>query len=320
MMGRWRIDLRAAPARSSHGGSTSFSDPPSTIQLERFPRCGSSMASRSGLLPSFTPCLTPLPPRLHQRSLVVGNGRPCTARWLASTRFACRALAGTIGCSASSNVMDPTSGARASSVSMASRRIAARQPPSVTIGASGGSATSSGGDGPCLSSSATWDQFEIERVGQRDEGGQRRVRVVHREDSANGLGFHVGSASEFGLGEIKANSPSVECPHDAVGLIDPIARALVRASVFGLGKAFAEMSFGGGARCGHRFRLPVTYVLRSGNSGGDGRAVPVGGVWSAERAGPRAGASARQGASAGARRFRRFSTMNRPRRTSLSPS
>jgi hypothetical protein len=169
---------------------------------------------------------------------------------------------------------------RASFASTGSRSRAAQLLARRTTSGQSGTPPSSGSGGPCSSrrgrrSAGPRLQLEIERSGERQQGAERRVRILSGENTPNRLRFHASPPSELSLGHLELAAALVESAHDRVDLIDALPRLLICRAVLRVLMLACEVALGTGAGLSHelqhRRNFDVTRVIGSGGGrvGGD---------------------------------------------------
>src|SRR4051794_11740620 len=91
---------------------------------------------------------------------------------------------------------------------------------------SGDSGTSSTPTSPAVSPAARSPrrqrQLEVQRLGDLDDGLQRRIRSLGREQPTHHFGALVGESGEFGLAEPAPFAFFIKSSNDCVDRIDPL--------------------------------------------------------------------------------------------------
>jgi len=140
-----------------------------------------------------------------------------------------------------------------------SKRDALRRAPA-TMRGSGGLAPGSRSGGPCSSSSSATANdradLQIERVGERNQRCQRRIRSLGREQPADRLGFDAGTPSEFRLAEMQLLPALIEGTDDRIDLADSLAGLLVGLSVLRILEAVGKIALCACPGRRHGFMVP----------------------------------------------------------------
>ena len=105
-------------------------------------------------------------------------------------------------------------------------------------------------------------QLKIECPCESDEGGERRVGPLGREEASDRLRLHSCSPSELCLGEAELGPAVIECADEQVDLLDALSRLLVGGPVVRILESGRQVTLRTGAWLSHEGMLAVTFMLR----------------------------------------------------------
>jgi hypothetical protein len=94
-------------------------------------------------------------------------------------------------------------------------------------------------------------QLEVERAGERDERGQRGVRLFGGEESTYCLRLDPCPSGQVGLRQVEFGASLVERADESVDLVDPLFGLLVGGSILRILEPSGQVTLGAGARLSH---------------------------------------------------------------------